>query len=65
MLVAARSVTPWLLPAVILGGLVFVGLVGALQLRHDDRLSEKSFLALVGLTFRQLPLLGRLSKKSE
>ena len=38
---------------------IFVPLIGALQLRQDDRLSEKSFLDLIKLVLKQLPFIGR------
>jgi hypothetical protein len=37
-------------------------LIGALQLRQDDRLSEKSFTQLIGLTFKALPLFLRRNR---
>jgi hypothetical protein len=36
--------------------------VGALQLKNDDKLKEESFLKLMGLSFRYLPLLRRRGK---
>lgn len=59
---AARILDYWLLVTIIVGGLIFVTVIGALQLRQDDRLSEKSFLKLLVLSFRQLPLLGKFAK---
>ena len=49
--------------AVIVAGIVFIPLVGALQLRQDDRLSEKNFMELVKLAIAQLPLIGNIFKK--
>ena len=40
-------------------------LLGALQLRQDKRLSDKSFLSLMGLTFKQLPLLTKSSPRDQ
>ncbi|RZN33809.1 MAG: GTP-binding protein [Methanosarcinales archaeon] len=55
---------PWYaIPVVIIGGIVIIAVIGALQLRQDNRLSEASFLALVRETFKQLPLLKTLLKK--
>lgn len=56
----------WLaVPAVLVAGVIGVGVIGALQLRHDDRLKEKSFLSLMGETYRQLPLIrGSASQKT-
>jgi hypothetical protein len=50
----------WALPLVIIGATVGVTTVGALQLRQDQRLSEHSFLKLMALAFRQLPLLKQV-----
>ena len=43
------------LPAVIIGGLIALSVIGALQLRHDERLGEKNFLELMALSFKYLP----------
>ncbi|WP_103666629.1 COR domain-containing protein [Pseudanabaena sp. BC1403] len=48
--------------AVIVAGIVFIPLVGALQLRQDDRLSEKNFMELIKLVIAQLPLIGNIFK---
>jgi len=56
-LVAATTVHLLVLPVVIIGALVATSLVGAFQLRQDRALSEKNFLALMLLTFKQLPLI--------
>ena len=54
--------SPWVLPVVTLGGLLLTTVIGALQLRHDERLKEEAFLKLMGMAFRQIPFLGRLAK---
>ena len=49
---------PWyVLPIVIIGGLLAIAVVGALQLRQDERLSQRNFLKLMIETFKRLPLL--------
>ena len=48
--------------AVIIAGIVFIPLVGALQLRQDDRLSEQNFMELIKLVIAQLPLIGNIFK---
>ncbi|MER6195864.1 hypothetical protein ABT234_00590 [Streptomyces sp. NPDC001586] len=58
---ASRLAPPWTVPLVIVGSLIGVGTVGALQLRHDDRLSERRFLDLMKMTFLNLPALLRRS----
>jgi small GTP-binding protein len=55
--------------AVIIVGIVFIPLVGALQLLQDDRLSEQNFIELVKLAITQLPIVKaifrRLSRNRE
>ncbi len=61
LLVVGRVVSVVVIPFVIIGGVVAVAIVGALQLRNDSRLSQKNFIELMALSFRQLPFIG--SKK--
>ena len=42
---------------VIIGALLAIGVLGAMQLRNDDRLSEESFLKLMIESYKRLPLL--------
>jgi len=57
---------PWYaLPIVLIAGAIFVPLVGALQLRMDERLSQKSFLELMKLVVGQLPLIRRMSERRD
>jgi GTPase SAR1 and related small G proteins len=60
--VLARSVPVYVLPMVLIAGILFVPIIGALQLRQDDRLDGKSFMELMRLTIGQLPLLGKLAR---
>ena len=60
--VLARTVPLLVLPIVLVAAILFVPLIGVLQLRQDDRLSEEFFVKLVGMVFKQLPLLGKLAK---
>lgn len=53
----AGNVPPATLALIILGGMLFIPMIGALQLRQDDQLSEKSFLELMKMVVEQLPLL--------
>lgn len=46
-----------LLPIIIIGGILIIGLIGVLQLRNDDKLKDESFVTLVTETFKRLPLL--------
>jgi|SRR5215203_5441909 len=58
-LVMARTVDVLILPIVLVASMLGVSIVGAFQLRNDNRLSEKNFLQLMALTFKYLPLLRR------
>jgi hypothetical protein len=49
------------LVAAVIVALLTVSIVGALQLRNDDRLADASFLTLVIEVFKQFPLLGASS----
>jgi len=42
---------------IIIGALLAIGVVGAMQLRNDDRLSEVNFLKLMIESYKRLPLL--------
>jgi DNA repair exonuclease SbcCD ATPase subunit len=59
ILLAVVSVNlPWYaVPIVFIGGLLLLAVIGALQLRNDESLSEENFLKLMIETFRRLPLL--------
>ena len=46
------------LPIVLIAGCILVPVVGALQLKQDARLSDKSFVELMKITVGQLPLIG-------
>ncbi|OCR00628.1 GTPase, partial [Oscillatoriales cyanobacterium USR001] len=48
---------------VVIGGILFVPIIGALQLKQDDRLQEETFLELMKLTIGQLPLIGNMLGK--
>ena len=58
-LAAGRLLPVIVLPFVLIFGLLAVVFVGALQLRHDDRLSERGFSALMLQSLKSLPLLKR------
>jgi hypothetical protein len=48
-----------LLPIVIIGSILMIGIIGALQLRNDDKLKEEGFLNLMVETYKRLPLVGK------
>lgn len=56
-LVMARTVDIIVLPLVIIGTLLLVSIIGAFQLRQDESLSQKNFLSLMLLVFRQIPFI--------
>lgn len=43
---------------VIIGALLAIGAIGAMQLKNDDRLSDESSLRLMIEWYKRLPLLG-------
>ncbi|MEH2025693.1 COR domain-containing protein [Nostoc sp.] len=51
------------LALVIIGTVLFIVIIGVLQLRGDDRLSEKSFVDLIKMVLEQLPLIGNIIKQ--
>ncbi|MFL6273920.1 MAG: COR domain-containing protein [Blastocatellia bacterium] len=60
--VLGRSVPVYVLPMILIAAVVFVPIIGALQLRQDDRLKTKPFMELMKLAIGQLPLLSRFAK---
>jgi GTPase SAR1 family protein len=52
------------LVVVVIAGIVLISLIGALQLRQDNQLSEKSFMQLVRIVIRQLPIIERLTRSA-
>jgi hypothetical protein len=57
-LAVAQVVPVWTLPVVIVAALIGVGVLGALQLRQDGRVSEKGMLTLFRAAFRNARALG-------
>ena len=57
--VISKNVPWYALPVVIIGGILFITVIGALQLRQDEKLSGVNFLTLMKEIFKQLPLLKR------
>lgn len=53
----AQFIDWYILPIVIIGAILIIGIVGAFQLKNDDKLSEKSFVELMKATYKSLPLL--------
>lgn len=69
VLVAIRVIfgqmSPWFIPVVVAGGILVVSVIGALQLRNDERLKEVSFLKLMFKSLGYLPLLRTLLPHSK
>ncbi len=65
LLVVGRIVSWWVFPLIIVCAVFLVVVVGALQMRQDDRLSERGFLRLMGDVLRRLPLLVSRSGRPE
>lgn len=58
--VLSNLVVWYLLPIILIGGILIISIVGILQLRNDNRLSDKSFVSLIKETFKRLPLLNQI-----
>jgi len=63
--VIAKSISGWILPMIIIGGLIALSVIGAFDLRRSDLLSERNFLQLMTISFRQLPLLRRFWRRED
>jgi hypothetical protein len=59
----AGSLPVYDLVLVIIGGVLFIPLIGAFQLRQDERLKEEHFLQLIKMVIGQLPLVGNVLGK--
>lgn len=47
------------LPIILISGVLFLSIIGALQMRQDEKLNEKNFLKLMALSFKYLPWLRK------
>jgi hypothetical protein len=57
--VLSRTVHWTLFPIIIIAGILIIVLIGILQLKNDDKITDKSFVSLVTETFKRLPLIGK------
>lgn len=64
LLVVGRALPLWALPIVAITAVLGVVTVGAIQLRHDQRLSERNFVKLMLKVLARLPSLLRSTKSS-
>ena len=55
LLVAADVIPLFVLPIVLLDGILTLSIVGAVQLQQDEQLGQKNFLELMVLSFKYLP----------
>jgi hypothetical protein len=62
--IVAQFVSLPLLFIVLIGSIITVGIVGALQLRQDEKLNEKNFLSLMIETYMRLPLLRGIKNEN-
>lgn len=62
MAVIANTIPLWTFPIVVIASVTLLSVVGAFQLRQDERLSERSFLELMTMSFTNLPALLRKSQ---
>lgn len=63
LMTVGRILAIWALPFVIIGSILLLIVVGAFQLRQDERLEEVAFLRLMTASLKRLPLL--ISKRSD
>jgi hypothetical protein len=56
LLVVARILPVWAVPVIMVDGLLGVSILGAFQLRHDEKLTERGFLRLMLVAVRTLPV---------
>ncbi len=57
LLIVANVIPLFVLPIVLLDGILTISIVGAVQLQQDDQLGQKNFLELMVLAFKYLPWL--------
>lgn len=55
--VVSNNVHWTILPIVIVGGILLIGIIGALQLKNDDKIKDENFITLMKETYSRLPLL--------
>jgi hypothetical protein len=69
VLITLRYITgplgPWILPVLIVGGLLAVSVIGAFTLRNQELLKEKNFLELMFVALRYLPVVGTLLNRGK
>jgi hypothetical protein len=62
-LAVLSNMVDWIIfPLILIGGILLIGIIGAFQLKNDDKLKDESFLNLIKETYQRLPLLRNLKK---
>ena len=61
--VLANTVPLYLLPIVLIAAVIFVPIIGGLELARNRQLSEKGFIKLMQIAIAQLPLIAEIAKK--
>lgn len=63
-LAAISHTVSWVVfPIILIGGILVIALIGILQLRNDDQITDKSFFSLIVETYKRLPLLKSTDSK--
>ena len=57
----AGGIPFYTLALIIIAAIIIVPMIGALQLRNDKNISEKNFLKLMRIVFRQLPVIKKFA----
>jgi Flp pilus assembly protein TadB len=51
------------LPVILVGGILALSMIGAFQMRHDEKLSQENFLKLMALSLRYILWIKRQDEK--
>jgi len=51
--ITSHYVSPWLFIPILIGVIILITIVGAFQLKNDDRLADKPFVELMGLALKK------------
>ena len=65
LLVIAKSLSFVYFPVIVIGSIVGLSVVGALQLRNDGILDDKTFLELMVASFKYMPIIGSRYEKNK
>ncbi len=59
IIVAAKLLPLYILPIIIIGTLLIFSVIGAFQLKYEDKISDTNFLKLMALSFKYIPFLAK------